>query len=545
MRSLFRASAAAIAFVLLTTVHLCAQSLHQKIDQLIAAGHPNYANEAAPLATDSEFMRRVTLDLTGTIPTAAEVRSFLSDQSADKRTRLIDKLLAGPGYARRMTWHVDVMLMERRRDLRVPRAAWEQYLRAQFEENRPYDEIVKEILSADGADAKLRAPAKFLLDRDLEPNLVTRDIGRLFLGRNMQCAQCHDSPIVDDYKQEHYYGILAFVNRTSLFPAGNANAAASVIAEKAEGEVTFTSVFDKSKVQKATGPKVPGGKTIPEPVLAKGKEYKVAPAPTVRPIPVFSRREHLAAAVVESPMFRRNAANRFWALMLGRGLVHPLDLDHRDNPPSHPELLDLLAEELAAHKFDLKWFLRELALSQTYQRSSEMRASMKEAPPDRCLAAVLKPLAPEQLAYAMMQATGFTNAERLALGAKCTDTALDARLAPQLPAFVRMFGSQAGQPDEFQASLDQTLFLKHNSAIRSLFAQPRKGCLLDRLSNLAQLGRSGEIADELFISVFGRPATDDDKKDIAAILKDVKNPNELLSEVIWAMIASAEFRFNH
>lgn len=540
MRNLLRASAAAIAFLVFATAHLHAQALHQKIDQLIAAGHPNYASESAPLSTDAEFLRRVTLDLAGTIPTSQEVRAFLADRSPEKRTRRIDQLLAAPGYARRMAWHVDVMLMERRSDLRVPLAVWQQYLREQFEKNRPYDDLVAEILSADGSDPKLRAPAKFLLDRDLEPNLVTRDIGRIFLGRNLRCAQCHDSPIVDDYKQEHYYGILAFVSRTSLFPPGNANAAVSAIAEKADGDVNFTSVFDKNKVQKTTGPRVPLGKAIQDPPLVKGKEYKVAPAANVRPIPTYSRRERLAAALVESSLFRRNAANRFWAQMLGRGLVHPLDLDHSANPPSHPELLDLLAEELAAHKYDLKWFLREVALSNTYQRSSEVPAALKDPPPDRYLTAALTPLSPEQLGYALMQAAGYADAERLALGAKGTEAALDARLAPQLPVFVRMFG-EAGQPDEYQATLNQTLFLKHNAAIRNLIAQ-RPGSLLDRLS---KLNGSDAIADELFLSVFGRPAAEADKKDIAALLKDAKNPNELLSDVVWAMIASAEFRFNH
>jgi hypothetical protein len=541
MRLVIRASAAALAFVLLSALDLNAQALHQKIDQLIAAGYPNYAKAAAGLSSDAEFVRRVTLDLAGTIPSADEVRAFLADRNTDKRTKLIDKLLASPGFARRMTWHLDVMLMERRNDNRVSRADWVQYLRAQFEQNRPYDELVREILSADGSDPKLRAPAKFLLDRDLEPNLVTRDIGRIFLGRNLRCAQCHDSPIVDDYKQEHYYGILAFVSRSSIFPPTNAKANTAVIADKADGDVNFTSVFDRNKVQKTTGPRMPGGKTAPEPVLAKGKEYEVAPAPNVRPIPAYSRRERLAGAVIESPLFRRNAANRFWALMLGRGLVHPLELDHSANPPSHPELLDLLADELAAHKYDLKWFLRELALSNTYQRSSETPAGLKDAPADRYLTASLTPLSPEQLGYATMQAAGLADAERLALGPKGTEAALDTRLAAQMPAFIRMFGAQAGQPDEFQANLDQTLFLKHNGVIRNLFAQ-RNGSLLDRLGKLTD---PGAIADELFISIYSRPATDADKKDIAALLKETKSPNEMLIEVIWAMIASAEFRFNH
>ncbi len=539
MRSSIRAIAAIVS-LLLIAVGVRAQALSQRIDELIAKGHPNYEKEAAAIADDAEFFRRITLDLNGTIPTAEETRAFLADKDPGKRMKLVDKLLASPACARRMTWHFDTMLLERRNGNKVARPLWEEFLRTSFEANKSLDQLVKDILSADGVDPKARGPAKFYLDRDFEPNLVTRDIGRAFLGRNLQCSQCHDSPIVDDYKQEHYYGIQAFLNRSYLFP--NPQAPTAVIAEKAEGEISFSSVFDKSKAVKSTGPKMPGGKTIAEPKYDKGKEYKVAPAKDVRPVPNFSRRAQLANSIVESPYFARNAANRLWALMMGRGIVHPLDLDHKDNPPSHPELLDLLAKEFAAHKYDVKWFLREIALSKTYQRSSAIPPQLKELPADRYLVANLKPLAPEQFAHAVMQAAGHTDAERTALGKNLTDAALNARLAPQLPTFIRMFGSQPGVPeDSFLATLDQTLFFKHNATIRT-YINARPGGLIDRANKLTD---PNAIADELFLCVFTRPASAEEKKDIADVLKDAKDKNAVLTEVIWAMVASAEFRFNH
>lgn len=539
MHHLFRAiTALGICLCFGSTVR--AQSLPQRIDELIAKAYPNYEKQAAALASDAEFLRRVTLDLNGTLPTGDETRSFLADKDTDKRNKLIDKLLASPAYARRMTWHFDTMLLERRNGNKVARPQWEEFLRTSFEANKPLDQLVKDILSADGVDAKTRGPAKFYLDRDLEPNLVTRDIGRVFLGRNLQCAQCHDSPVIDDYKQEHYYGIQAFLNRSYLFPSDKV--ATAVIAEKAEGEISFTSVFDKAKAIKSTGPKMPSGKTVAEPKFDKGKEYKVAPAKDVRPVPNFSRREQLANSIVDSPYFARNAANRLWALMMGRGIVHPLDLDHKDNPPSHPELLDLLAKEFIAHKHDIKWLLREIAQSKTYQRSSEIPSQLKDVPSDRYLVAEMKPLSPEQFAYAIMQATGHTDAERLALGKNLNDAALNTRLASQTPTFVRMFGSQPGIPeDSFLATLDQTLFFKHNAAIRT-YINVRPGGLIDRVSKITD---TNAIADELFLSVFIRPATPDEKKDIAELLKDAKDKNAVLTEAIWAMVASAEFRFNH
>ncbi len=517
------------------------EPLHRAIDRLVAAGYPDYDRHAAPLAPDAEFLRRVTLDLTGTIPTAAEARAFLADKSPDKRTKLIDRLLASPGYARRLAQHFDVTFLERRDGPKVPHAAWEEYLRKSFAADKPYDQLAREILSADGTDPKDRGPAKFLLDRDLDPNVVTRDVGRVFLGRDLRCAQCHDHPSIDDYKQADYYGLLAFLNRSYLFP--KPDAADAVIAEKADGEVTFVNVFDKSKAQKGTPPRVPGLDPIPDPKLEKGKEYTVAPAANVRPVPAYSRRARLAGAVTDprDKAFARTAANRLWALMLGRGLVHPLDMDHSDNPPSHPELLDLLADRFKARRYDVKWLLREIALSRTYQRSSEAPAG-GEPSPDRYLAAAPRPLSPEQFAYAVLQATGFTDAERLALGKGATDAAVEAKQAPHVQAFRRRFGAAAGEPEDGSAAtLDQALFLKHGGTVRGLTA-PRAGNTADRVLKAAG---PAAAADELFLSVLTRYPTADERREAAAFLTAGGGGPAAVAELEWALLTSAEFRFNH
>src|SRR5262249_55974518 len=157
--------------------------------------------------------------------------------------------------------------------------------------------------------------------------------------------------------------------------------------------------------------------------------------------------------------FRRNAANRLWALMMGRGLVHPLDMDHGNNPPSHPELLDLMSAELAAHKFDVRWFLRELALSETYQRSSEPPADTDPSKAPLYATRILVPLTPEQLAWGLMEATGVVEQNRAALGKGATEAAIHARLAPNVVPFVQKFGSPASQAQSFDARVDQALFL--------------------------------------------------------------------------------------
>jgi hypothetical protein len=532
----------AIAFLSLSGLAPAADLLPARVDRHIAAGVPDFGRKAAPLATDEEFLRRAYLDLAGTIPTPEELDGFINDPAKDRRAKAIDTLLAAPGYARRMAWHFDVMLMERRPDAKVPRAAWEAYLRTVFKKNTPYDAFVRDLLSDDGGDPKTRAAAKFLLDRDLEPHLVTKDIGRVFLGRNMQCAQCHDHPSVDTYKQAEYYGIQAFLNRSFLFPT--AESAAAVIAEKAEGDVTFVSVFDKNKVTHSTTPRLPNGKPLAEPKADKGKEYKVAPAKGVKPVPAYSRRAQLAAAVTapENTAFARNIVNRMWAMLMGRGLVHPLDWDHADNPASHPALLDELTAEFVRHKYDLKWLVRELALTDTYQRSSVVPAGLDDAGGDRYLVAILKPLTPEEFGYAAMQATGVTDAERAATGAKGTPAQLDGRLAARLAPFRKALGGKAGEAgDDFSATLDQTLFLKYNAAVRGMLS-PRAGNLTARLGAMSD---PDAVADELFAAVLTRRPTADERADVGDALKAATNRQSALDELVWALVASAEFRFNH
>jgi hypothetical protein len=516
--------------------------MHQRIDQTIAAGKPNLAKQACGPASDAEFLRRVYLDLTGTVPPSAEARAFLKDPAPDKRQALIDRLLASPEFARHMALVFDVMLMERRPDKHVPRAQWHEYLRSSFADNKPWDQLVREILSADGVDPKERPASKFYLDRDGDTNTLVRDVSRLFLGMNFQCAQCHDHPRVEEYKQDYYYGLFAFLNRSHVFVDPSLKMA--VFAEKAEGEVTYQSVFDPAKVTKNAAPHVLDLAAVKEPAVEKGQEYTVAPAPNVRPVPKFSRRAQLAGQITaaDNTPFKRNAANRFWALLIGRGLIHPLDMDHPLNPPSDPDLLNLLADDFAARQYDIKGFLKEILLSEAYQRSSEMPSGVKEADPTGLTMALLKPLSPEQLAFSLMQATGYTDAERAALGDKLTEAALYTKLAPQAPTFVAVFASPAGKAQTYDARLDQALFLANGSVVRGWLA-PRAGNLTDRL---AKLENADALAEELYLSVFSRLPTAEEKKDVGGFLtKHAKDRGAAIQELAWALLTSAEFRFNH
>jgi hypothetical protein len=518
--------------------------VHQRIDQLISSGHKEFAKVAATGADDAEFLRRVYLDVVGVIPATDEARAFLADSSPDRREKLIDRLLSSDKHAFHLANVFDVLLMDRRPDKHVKRADWMAFLRESFQANKPYDQLVREILSADGSDPKTRAAARFFLDRDGEPHVLTKDISRLFLGMNLQCAQCHDHPLVNAYKQDHYYGVYAFLSRSYLY-ADKAKKL-SVFAEKGEGDVSFSSVF-MAKVTKKTGPRLPEGGELQEPKFEKGQEYVSAVKQGERGVPKYSRRAQLAEKLInaENVRFARSAVNRIWALYLGRGLVHPIEFDHEGNPPSHAELLKLLTDEFVAHKHDLRWLTREILLSETYQRSSVAAAGAPAADPSWFVVGMVRPLSPEQFAWSLLQATGQLDLERKAQGAKATEAALQAKFAPQIATFANLFGGTPGDPSsaqDFEATLDQTLFLRNGGVVRT-WLTPNGSNLVGRLVPIKE---SAAFADELYLSVLARRPAADEQKLIADFLeRHTADRAAALPELAWALLSSAEFRFNH
>ncbi len=378
MKSLIIILTSFFGFLLATSLH--AQQtiplLHQRIDAAVASQQPV---NTSLLATDAEFMRRVFLDLLGTVPSREEAKVFLNDPSEDRREKLVERLINDPRLNHHLAVTFDVMLMERTTDSAVKTPAWRQYLYESFANNKPYNVLAKEILSAGGTDPELRAASKFYLDRQGETNRLTRDVGRIFLGRDMQCAQCHDHPLIDTYYQADYYGLFAFLNRSQLF----VNAAkTNYFAEKSVGNVSFKSVFTEESGE--TGPQLPGNNPVMEPYLKKLEEYKVRPNGNRVSEPVYSRRQQLAELATNgnNAAFNRNIANRLWGMMNGRALVMPVDLDHPANPPSNPALLKVLEEAIVELNFDVKQFLKHITLSKTYQRSFDLGVALQSSPAD-------------------------------------------------------------------------------------------------------------------------------------------------------------------
>ncbi len=350
--------------------------LHQVINNRLRApdGIP------VSVCSDAEFLRRVSLDLTGMPPLADEARAFIGDTSPDKRTVLVDRLLESPQYGRHLASTLDVMLMERRANTGVGQEEWLAWLLKSVRENKPWNVLVREILSADGDDPALRAPARFYVDRGCEPNVIARDLGRIFFGRDLQCAQCHDSPLVSDFLQIDYQGLLAFTAAGYEVKKKHGDKDVMVYAERSGSDLTFESVFNKGTPHRS-GARLPGMPTVDEPFFYPGEEYAVAPADTVRAVPKFSRRAKMVELATggANSLFNVNIVNRLWYHMLGRGLVHPLDMIHPDNPAPDPELLQYLGQRFAEEGFNMKSFLRELALSEVYQRPFDLPMEITQA----------------------------------------------------------------------------------------------------------------------------------------------------------------------
>lgn len=525
--------------------------LAELIDEQIAHGYAARNVMPAELCTDHEFLRRVMIDLVGTIPSLDQLRAFVADPAADKRAKLIDRLLAGAEHARHMQHVFDVMLLERQYANYVTEAEWREYLRTSFLANKPWDQLVREIVGTDGVDPATRPALRFALVRTedsyrrLNPPALTRDIGRLLLGVNLQCAQCHDHPSIADYKQADYYGLLAFVSRSHVATIKQDDKTVFVLGESAEGAVSFTSVFDASKAVHVTTPHMPGAPQIEEPAFEKGKEYAVVASDGVKAVPAYSRREQLAKLLpaAENRPFARNIVNRLWDHMLGRGLVHPVEVHHAGNPPSHPQLLETLTDRIIDGGFNLRETLRGIALSRTYQLSSTPPAGLATpSRPEAFAVAAPRAMRPETYAFALMQATGFTDAARKQLGDKLTEETLYKDLSGALPNFAKVFGGPPGQAESvYQASLDQALFLEHGPQVLPwLNRQPNN--LLDRLAVLTD---PTQIADELYLSALSRPPTPEEAADVAELCANTEDRPNALQDLLWALIASSEFRFNH
>ena len=538
----------ALAFTLATPFLKGADSqLPAIIDSHIAAraGGPLSAR-----SDDAEFYRRAHLDLTGIIPRESSIRPFLADPAPQKRLKLIDKLFSGDDFARHWSDLLSVELLKRQNLGKVPLDEWTEYLFSSLKKRPRWDIMVRAMVAATGQGPE-RPAMKFLGTGGHQR--MTEDIARLFLGMDLECARCHDHPSVKTWEQADYWGLYAYLSWTKA--ATNTSDKKEYLVEVlGKREIEYQSVF--ASVGDATGPRLPGMKEAAIPALAKGQEF-VKPAENGLPaVPKFLPRQQLARDLTSSEnlVFARNSVNRFWARLLGRGLVHPLDQTHSANPPSHPKLLQALAEKFIASEYDLKWLIRSIMLSEAYQRSSRLPDGASSVPPESYRAAIPRALTPEQLLASVLRATG--NSQRVMAMKTPADVKFDRRgyftgTNKELPQsyteiqaiFIQTFGRPPGEPEtEFIPGLNQSLFLMNDRLLLS-WLEPHKGNLIERLGALKE---PGKIAETLYLSVLSRLPEESEVAELEAYLeKNTERASSALGELAWALINSTEFRLSH
>jgi Protein of unknown function (DUF1549)/Protein of unknown function (DUF1553) len=512
-----------------------AQPIEAAIDHYIDAGLREAGVVPAPRADDPTWLRRVTLDLVGRIPTVAETEQFLHDNDPQKAIKAVDRLLASGGFVRHQGQEFATMLQVE--DGRRPtRNALQDYLEAAFADHRGWDRIFREILLPDDNDPKQRGAGEFLKARVKETDRLTIDVSTLFLGVNVSCAQCHDHPHVPAWTQDHFYGLKSFFART--VDVGG------LVVEKDFGSVKYVPnkkkeklapvMFLTGKVVDVPGIKEPSKdeKKHEQDRLESAKKNKKAPAP-----PHFSLRAKFVETALqpgENVFFSRAIVNRLFYRFMGQGMVMPLDQMHVENPPSHPALLQWLSRDLVAHQYDLRRLMRGIVLSNAYARTSVWAG---ETPPEANLFAVaqIRPLAPMQLALSLEVAT---STQKPLADLKTQDNRLldlsknAARWAPLFPPLRPGFQVGVGEA---------LLFANNGQLLKELLSGPFS--LVTSMRAEPDLARRAEMAIETTLS---RPATASEIHAAVEYLQRREDrPEEGCQQVVWALLTSAEFRFNH
>jgi hypothetical protein len=328
---------------------------------------------ASPRADDAEFLRRVTLDLTGRIPTYQQTVSFLDSKDPDKRRKLIDELLDSPAYGEHFAavWRSRLVP----RELNVngkggnSHGAFGPWLAEQFNDNRGWNAIVAEMLTATGTPADNPAAAFLLANGENsqpQPNKAAGAVAALFLGVNLRCAECHNHPFAP-WKQKDFWGTAAFFGKVQY---SGAKGEQPSLGESLPGT-------PRSGKEKGQSAQVVRGAAIAIPATSGKAAGQVVKArflggdePALDEQEPFRPRFAAWATAGDNPYFARAAVNRMWAHFFGRGFVNPLDGFDENNPPSHPELLERLTKEFIASGFDLKHLARCITTSKTYQRTN-------------------------------------------------------------------------------------------------------------------------------------------------------------------------------
>ncbi len=530
--------------VLLSPSSTCAaKPLRETIDARIESVWKQKKITPAEHSSDAEFLRRVFFDLLGTAPTYDETVSFLKEADEHKREKLIDKLLSHPRYAIHQADIWDMVYFGRNPpgyDTRK-RPGFQNWLRDQFAKNVPYNVWAKKILLAEGNSVEQGAPL-FFVQYQNKPEDATEAITQKFLGIQLQCARCHDHPF-EKWTQEDFYGVAAFYARLRVVNIGKKNKQKAIaIGEMNKGDVLFTGPVSEQEVGQKGKPVMPkflGGAKLKEPELPKDfKEPRNFPNNKPPPAPKFSRKNAMAEWITapDNPYFARAAVNRVWAQFMGKGLVDPVDNLSEKNPASHPQLLNDLTTEFVNHKFDMRWLIKEILNSKTYQLSSQ--GTVKYAKPLYYERARFRPLSAEELLESWVIVSGYDQV--LKLDNKQPKDRFQVR-GITWDYMTRFFGSPNDGADNFQGGLQEHLYL-NNGQVHTLISN-RKGSLYDTIKN-SKVPWEKRV-DRLFLQILSRHPSPAETKKFVYHLSAEDDPNGRLHDAIWTLMTCSEYRFNH
>jgi len=497
-----------------------------KIDEVLSAHWKTESVVPAEPANDSEFLRRVYLDIAGRIPLVSETREFLKDTRADKRHRAIEKLLASPNYVTNFAniW-TKALIPEAQGDqlLRQQLPTFDAWARQKLADDVRYDEMVREILSMPLSQEQIAAslqraddptPRAFYVAKELKAENLASSASRMFLGVRIDCAQCHDHPM-DKWTQNDFWGFAAFFAGVS--PAGgNFNA--------------FNTQIQVNDVKRSL--KIPDSEKVMQATFLDGQ------------IPDWESDSETRAVLADwvtspqNPYFSRMAVNRVWGHMFGTGLVDPVDDFSDENPPMFPELLDLLAEQLIANDFNIKAIIRIIASTKTYQLTSR-RSHASQDQPQQFARIVPKGLSPEQLFDSVAAATGFYQPFRIG-------NQLQIQNPNARTEFLEEFNNQADSVVERETTILQALSMMNGSFISNA-TDPAQSQTLAAVIDAPFMTNEDRI-ETLYLATLCRKPTKSEQSKLTKYLTSggpQKDSTRALSDVFWALLNSSEFLFNH
>ena len=485
------------------------------IGDLVAAKLQSLRIAPSPVCDDETFLRRLTLDLVGLLPTPEEREAFLADAASDKRARVVDALMARKEFTEIwvMRWAEILQIRSQGNDVSTKGAIlYHQWLDRRIADNQPIDQMVRDLLTASGGTFENPPTNYFQLERDTLK--LTENVAQAFLGTRIQCAQCHNHPF-DRWTMDDYYGFAAFFTQ---------------IGRKRAADPREWIVFDS------------GGREMQHPVSKQNVPPKFLGG-EVPKLSGRSRREAVAEWITspDNPVFARHVANIAWTHFLGRGIVHEPDDARVSNPPSNAPLLAELGRQLVASNWDFRGLVRDICTSQTYQRSCEPNDSNRLDETNFSHAAVRRPRA-EVLLDVLAQVTQTQNKfPGLPKGARAVQVA-DGRTTNY---FLTTFG-RATREDvcscavKMDPNLSQALHLLNGDAANNRI---HEGNLVGDM--LAAGYTPGDVIDALFIRCDGRMPTEQERIETLLTVLDAPDRRQALEDVFWALLNSPEFIFNH